>query len=253
MVKTKVSIVIPVLNSHEVLRRQMLYFEHIGIPNDTEIIIVDDGSTPALEYHGELPVTIYPTHDYRPWTWALARNAGAALAKGEYLIFFDIDHIITREIIDLARTFGGQKIEFLREFGVLLEDGLLTQDLNTLVSYGFPLKRYNTRGLRISPLPNNFVMRKDIFFALGGYRKDLIGRPYPQGEDSDFKRKWHNWKVAGRGANHPYRPLSYMFPNGYLCGDVDLNPFGLFHELSRKTQNNYRYRKQISRLITGGV
>jgi len=43
----KISIVIPVLNSHEILRRQLIHMERF-VQDDTEIIIVDDGSQPAV-------------------------------------------------------------------------------------------------------------------------------------------------------------------------------------------------------------
>ena len=239
----KLSIIIPVLNSHEILRRQFLHFEKIGIPEDTEIIIVDDGSEPSLSYEGKLPVTIHHTNDKRMWTWALARNVGARIAKGEYLLMFDIDHIITRELIDAVRTFGGQKMQFVREFAVLDEFGNFTQDLDTLVNYGFPMNRIKERGLSISPLPNNFAMRKDVFLEIGGYREDLVERTYPQGEDRLFKKAWYNWQRAGKGWVHHERPTIYMFPNGYLCGDVDYNPFGLFHTLTRKTNRNFKYKE----------
>jgi hypothetical protein len=32
------------------------------------------------------------------------------------------------------------------------------------------------------------------------------------------------------------RPTIYMFPNGRYCGEKDFNPFGLFHDLKRKTR-----------------
>jgi glycosyltransferase involved in cell wall biosynthesis len=236
----KVSIIIPCLNSHEILRRQFLYLEKIGIPEDVEIIIVDDGSEPSLEYSGPLPVRIHATNDSRPWTWALARNAGARIAQGEYLLMFDVDHIITRELIDAVREFGGQKMQFKREYGVLTEDGTLTQDRYLLAYYGLPKERK----LAFPPLPNNFAMKADIFWQIGGYREDLVDRPYPQGEDRLFKKKWYEWERAGKGNVHTERPTIYMFPNGYLInGDVDFNPMGLFHDLSRKTNSNSKYRK----------
>ena len=73
----RVSIIIPVLNSHEIVRRQLLHFERLGLPQDTELILVDDGSDPPIENTSRLPVTIHCTGDARPWTWALARNTGA--------------------------------------------------------------------------------------------------------------------------------------------------------------------------------
>jgi Glycosyltransferases involved in cell wall biogenesis len=237
----KLSIIIPVLDSHEVLRRQFLYLENIGIPDDTEIIIVDDGSDPPLSYIGILPVRIIHTNDKRPWTWALARNRGAREARGEYLLMFDIDHIISKEIINLARTFNGQKLTFKREFGVILPDGVFTQDLGVLTLYGFPIERYKKRGLNLTALPNNFAMRKDIFFKIGGYREDLVEKDYPQGEDRFFKKQWYEWERNHGGFVHPERPTIYMFPNGYFCGDVDFNPFGLFHNLTRATKRNPKY------------
>lgn len=239
------SIVIPVLDSHEILRRQLLHFENIGIPDDTEIIIVDDGSNPPLRYQGALPVMILPTHDTRPWTWALARNAGARLATGDYLLMFDIDHIVTRPLIDKVRTFGGIKMQFVREYGVLTEDGILTQDRDILEQYGLP----KDRKLQFPPLPNNFAMRRDVFWELGGYREDLVDRPYPQGEDRLWKKTWYNYERKTGARCHPYRPTIYMFPNGYLCGDgnVDFNPFGLFHKLSRATRRNFSVHKKRGR------
>lgn len=239
----KLSIVIPVLNSHEVLRRQMSHLEKMDMPKGTEIIIVDDGSEPALQYEGDLNVTIEYTHDTRPWTWALARNRGAKIAKGEYLLMHDIDHFVLQDTFDMIKDFTGQKIQFKREFGILDEWGDFKQDLDTLVKYGFPVERFRSRGFGISPLPNNFVMKKDVFWEIGGYMEDLFHRSYPQGEDRLFKKAWYQWEAAGKGKVHHERPTIYMFPNGYLLGDVDADPKNLFHKLTRKTRRNHKYKR----------
>jgi len=242
----KYSIVIPVLNSHEILRRQFLHLESLNL-GDNEIIIVDDGSDPPLEYNGyRKNVKIIRTNDKRPWTWALARNRGAKEAKGDYIIFFDIDHIILQETIDMVNNFDGQKIHFKREFGVLTETGKFTQDVDELVKYGFLKSRVKKRGVKMTPLPNNFVMRKDVFFELGCYREDLFERSYPQGEDRLFKKAWCRWKDAGKGTENIDRPTIYMIPNGYKCGNehVDFNPFNLFHTLTRATRRNHWHRRK---------
>ena len=234
----KCSIVIPVLDSHEGLRRQLLYIEHIGLPSGVELILVDDGSDPPIENTSNLPVAIHRTHDTRPWTWALARNAGAELAKGEYLLMFDLDHIITREILDFVVSRDDPRIHFQRRFGVLDEHGQLQTDRETLKSWGLTEKR-----TRIESHQNSFAMKRELFNQLGGYRDDLIGRPYPQGEDSDFYRKWktHAEKV---GVVSVEGPTLYVFPTGRFCGDVDHDEKGLFHDLSRKSKNNYWWNQQ---------
>jgi len=242
------SIIIPVLDSHEILRRQCLHFEKIGIPDDTEILIIDDGSDPPLEYYGPLPLRIIQTHDTRPWTWALARNRGAREAKGDWLILFDLDHIINRDLIDMVREYDGQKIQFMREYAVLLEDGTFTQDLEVLQEWGWPIKRFPHKGVTLPAHPNMFAMKKEIFWKIGGYQENLIDRPYPQGEDRRFKKQWLKWLRSGQGTCHPDRPIIYMFPNGKSCGDghVDFDAKGLFHKLTRASENNYyhqRYQK----------
>ncbi len=246
----KLSIVIPVLNSHEVLRRQLLHFSRMGLTSDVEIIIVDDGSDPRLTNTSDLPVHIHQTNDFRPWTWALARNAGARLAQGEYLLMFDVDHIIPAYAIRFLREFTGKKVQFVREFGVLDEGGHLTQDRDVLEQYGLP----KDKGLAIGPLPNNFAIRRDLFWELGGYREDLVERPYPQGEDRAFRSVWRTYELAHGGEGScvcPQRPRIYMFPNGKYLGDVDADPKGLFHGLSRKTSRNFWYQQQREQSVNG--
>lgn len=242
----RLSIIIPVLNSHEVLRRQLLFYAQIGIPKDTELIIVDDGSDPPLQLTESslgMNVRIHRTNDFRPWTWALARNAGARIARGEYLLMYDLDHIVPKYAIDFIRKTTATKVQFVREFGVLDEEGKLTQERSVLAAYGLP----KDQGLGIGPLPNNFAMRRDVFWELGGYREDLVEKPYPQGEDRHFRSVWRTYEKERGGEGSQvceHRPRIFMFPNGKYCGDVDADPKGLFHTLSRKTQRNGFWRQQ---------
>lgn len=241
----KVSIIIPCLNSHEILRRQLLHFDKIGIPEDTEVIIVDDGSTPPLEVEPRPWLTLHVTNDFREWTWPVARNKGAKLAKGEYFIMVDLDHIITKEFIDIVRDFTGDHVRINREFAVLDENGNLTQDRDVLEAYGL----HKGKPLQFNPHRNQFAIHRDLYWQLGGFREDRIGLPYPQREDGDFARQWR--LAYERGEIRDYddlvgfskRPILYMFPNGKYCGDVDFNPQGLFHTLTRKTKANRFYVK----------
>ena len=63
----KCSIIIAIYNSHEIVRRQLLHFESIGIPDDMELILVDDGSASASD---TFVVTVNPEFSR---TWGVSR------------------------------------------------------------------------------------------------------------------------------------------------------------------------------------
>lgn len=240
----KLSIIISIFNSHEIVRRQLLHYSKMNIPDDVEFLFMDDGSNPPLQ--GELKnLRIIPVNNPRndsdglfyDGRLSIARNMGAKLAKGEFLLMTDIDYIIREADIEAGRNMKYDKQSFRREFGVILEDGTVTQDLDVLRKYGLTEERIKTRGVQLSPHPNNFIMRKTTYFDMGGYREALQGL-YPSRGDTWFKRDWVEYQNAGKGTLSPDRTTLLMFPNGQFCGDVDYNPFNLFHGLSRKTKNN---------------
>lgn len=248
----KVSIIIPILNSHEVVRRQVLHFEKMCLPDNVELIMVDDGSDPPIEINTTIKnFTLLKTNDFRDWTWPLARNAGAKIAKGDYFIMADLDHIVSREFIDTTLNFTGDHIRINREFAILDDNGNLVQDSDTLQEYGLPAERIKEKGFKMPPHRNQFAIHKDLYWKLGGFREDRIGKPYPQREDGDFAKKWRELYQQGEirdfddVVGYEHRPVLYMFPNGKYCGDVDHNPFGLFHKLTRKTHKNRFYKKWI--------
>lgn len=245
----RVSIVIAILNSHEIVRRQYLHFGKMDLPDDVEIIFVDDGSDPPLDQPNLKNFLLHRTNDKRQWTTGIARNAGARIASGDYLLMTDIDYVIPLDAIEAARNLKEDKMCFRREFGVLTEQGVLTQDVSALRQWGLTDDRIKSRGLKIAPHPNNFAMKKDVFWSLGGYREDRMGEGYPKcTDDGAFKIRWTKLLNSGGATiqDADLRPTLYMFPTGQYCGDVDFNPFGYFHSLTRKTKENYWYAKSMS-------
>lgn len=222
----RASIVIAVLNSHEVVRRQLLHFERMALPDDIEIVLVDDGSDPPIE--GSLKnLTIHATHDTRPWTQPIARNTGAKLARGEWLICTDIDHILTRPLIDFVLASDADVVRFKREAGVLDESGVLTQDRDALTAYGYETHR----GLAMNPHGNSYAIKRDLFLQLGGSQQRTR---YPNRDEQKIKRGLHKLGDAVKVIKDDTRPTIYMIPNGRFCGSRDYNPFGLFHGLTRE-------------------
>jgi glycosyltransferase involved in cell wall biosynthesis len=89
-----ISIVIPTLREGTFLERTLKNFESLQIPH--ELIITDGGSTDetldiARRYTDKIVVWDQPR---RRQTFGEAKNSGAKLATGEFLVFIDADVII---------------------------------------------------------------------------------------------------------------------------------------------------------------
>jgi glycosyltransferase involved in cell wall biosynthesis len=232
--RSRLSIIIPVLNSHEIVRRQLLHFRNMPLPEDVELIIVDDGSDPPLarttDFYGARLVV---TGDTRPWTQPRARNIGAGHAGGELLLFTDIDHIVPEESVRWCMECPHDFSKFRRYLAVLDEDGQITQDRDVMEEYGIP----KNRGLRVSCHTLSMVIQREVFEDIGGYREKL-GK-HPTHDDGHMKRMLNRRIRAGTVTRCPDtdgvddRPIIYVFPNGRFCGDKDYNPMGLFHSLAR--------------------
>lgn len=226
-VRQKLSIIISVYQSYEIVRRQLLHFSKIDLP--FELIIVDDGSDPPIEGAS------YRTGNKLAWTQGLGRNLGASKAKGEYLLMTDIDHIISREAIEDALNFTGNKMIFRRQIAVLDENGDITQDKAILADWG-----YDNPKLDASVHGNTFVLNKAIYEALGGYSLLSCTKGYHPitkgGDDVYFNAKWN--KHYNREDLTVGRDI-YMFPIGRFNKTGDLNPKGLFHNLSQTKQESF--------------
>lgn len=226
----KLSIVIPVLNSHEIVRRQMLYFAKMPLPDDVEVVLVDDGSDPPIpDDQQPFNLVVAYTNDTRPWTQPKARNVGARLAAGEFLLFTDIDHIVPESAVQFGRIFQYGFCKFKRYLAVLDEQGNMTQSQQVLEAYG-------TRpgGLRVACHTLSMIIQADAFWKTGGFRENIGS--HPTHDDGDMKRKLHRMLARNEITKCPdgERPDIYVFPNGRFCGDKDADPLKLFHELARE-------------------
>lgn len=223
----KISVVIPVYQSHEIVRRQILHFKKMDLP--FELLIIDDNSNPPIEG------AVYRTGNKEAYTQGLARNEGAKMADGEYLFMTDIDHIISKEAMEDALNFTGNKMIFRRQVAVLDEDGNVTQDGEVLKDWG-----YDKDSLDASVHGNTFVIRKDIFWELGGYEPKYSSIGYHpksrHGDDCYFNTKWNR---KFKGVQPSVGRDIYMFPIGRFNKWGDLNPKGLFHNLSQEKQEKF--------------
>jgi len=235
----KCSVIVAVLNSHRVVVRQLRHWKKMHLPNEVEFILVDDGSNPPLSHEncGLRNLKILYTNDKRPWTQGLARNMGAKEAKGEFLFFTDIDHIITKEAIDAVLSFDKDKMVFRRLFGILDVHGNIISDRQKMIEFGLnPVRRHG--GLH----GNTYAIRKEIFWRIGGYDRRYCNDDSPDGgfhrggktmsEERQFNIKWYRLERRGRVIQQVVGPDIYVYPVSKFRIDGNNNPFGLFHSLS---------------------
>lgn len=233
----KVSIVIAILNSHYVVKMQIRHFRAMNLPKNVEFIFVDDGSNPPLYFNmGLRNLHWFYTNDKRPWTQGLARNLGASKAKGEFLFFTDIDHIITKEAIEAVLNYDGDKMIFPRYMGILDRHGNVITDLQTLFDFGYSREHWRRRRCFGGIHGNTYAIRKSIFDAIGGYYEEFCTQGFHVGgrwmsEERKFNIKWQH--KVNRNIFKPeiMGPAIYVYPVSKFHKDGDNNPHGLFHKL----------------------
>lgn len=222
--KMKLSIIISVYKSYEIVRRQLLHFRSIDLP--FELIIVDDGSNPSIK-----EATMQTNNNQMAWTQGLGRNKGVESASGEYIFLTDIDHIISKEALEDALNYTGKRMMFRRQAAILDHFGKIDQSEEALNEWEFVNPRRPGK-LDCSVHGNTFVMPRQDFLDLGGYDKKVCTRGHyagrRRGDDCNFNKRWGR---AYAGTIIDIGRDIFMFPTGRFNRSCNHNPFGLFNEL----------------------
>ena len=179
-----ISIIIPTLKEGAFLERTLRELQELKLPH--EIIVTDGGSTDntlAIARRYTDKVTVWP--EPRRQTFGEAKNAGAALAMGDYLVFIDAD--VT---IPAPNTFFKEMIAEFEKKPTLVAmtvpllpwlenhswmDAFFCAPLNAWYVISNNLLRYGNASGEFQ------MVRWSVFNDAGGYREDLAG-----GEDTDF-------------------------------------------------------------------
>ena len=136
---------------------------------ELELVVVDDGSTDATltelaGIHDERLRVVGQVHRGR----SAARNAGAAVARGDWLVFLDDDDDIGPEWLSvLAQAQGKDDVELVM-CGItrVLADG--SRDVIVAPSSDAPVGKIAAR-----LLAGTFAVRRSLFVDVGGYDDEL--------------------------------------------------------------------------------
>ena len=210
--KPFISIIIPTYSRPTQLATCLQSLANLRYPRDRfEVIVVDDGSDPPLNvivanFKDRLEVKWLRQENAGP---ATARNTGAALARGEFLVFTDDDCAPAPDYLQkLAQRFaqtpdglvGGRTIN-------TLADNLFSSASQMLSDYLYAY--FNAPQPRFFA-SNNFAVPNSLFHLIGGFDTTY---PLAAAEDRDFCERW-------RFHDHPmiYAPEAHIYHAHALTG-----------------------------------
>lgn len=156
ILENKFSVIIPSYNRAATLGRAIR-----SVLSQTvvawEIILVDDGSTDATrELLRSFPQVFY--HYEENSGVSSARNTGAKLATGEWLIFLDSDDELDRHALSVFQEAIGRQ-----------PDAPFFVAGNKRVNFGDQTIHIPEEGIYSAVLSGSFCIRKSIFLEIGGY------------------------------------------------------------------------------------
>lgn len=197
----EVSVVIPVMNRSDELRRCLASLSRINYPQEKlQIIVVDDGSTDDSPLVARQCGALLVSSGGTGTGPAAARNVGAAMAKGEILAFIDSDCSAQEGwLSDLIPAFcnpavaavGGQVDGMCTESAVDRYEAVMSSlSISSREQVG-------SSGTDTFYLPScNLLVRRSAFRSAGGFKDSMH-----VGEDVDL-----TWRLRDRGWTICYLP-----------------------------------------------
>lgn len=186
------SIVIPTYRRRDSLSRCLQAIEALRFPRDRfEVLVVDDGSpSPPADLvdslGGSLQARLVTTPHAGP---ATARNLGAKLARGRYLVFTDDDCMPSEDwlaAIDRwtsstagACAIGGHTVN-------VLTDNVYAAASQGIIEYLYEYFGDHSATRRFFT-SNNLVVPREDFLSLGGFNETFA---LAAAEDRDFCERW---------------------------------------------------------------
>jgi len=184
-----VTVVLASYNRPEMLRQAVASIQAQTYKN-IEILVVDDGSTLSemkkvlADLEGEGVRVVRQENQYL----GAARNNGARVAKGTYIVFLDDDNLALPAMVSSLVTAARRSDAKIAVNGHYIwrasETDTMPSDFSRLKSW-CPVGPAVMAGLKGNVFGNaNFLIAKDTFFALSGFTEDRAGW-----EDYEFHAK----------------------------------------------------------------
>lgn len=193
------SIVIPALNAAGTIGSQLAALAAQEVDGSWEVLVVDNGSvdgTVAVTRSFEQVIPdLRVVHCEQPGTGA-ARNAGAAAARGDLLLFCDADDVVgTGWIAAMVAALGRSDA-----VGGGIDNDLLNPDRPAHLPR-HPDRLPVAAGFLPRTLTANLGVRREVFEAIGGFAEQ-----YDYGsDDTEF-----SWRLQLAGYTLAYEPAAVL-------------------------------------------
>lgn len=222
------SIIVPVYNRPDEVRELLASLVQQSVL-DYELIIVEDGSTLPCRSILEGYASLLPNYTYLPISNAgpsKARNSGARIARGDYLLILDSDVVLPPYFLERVA-------DALRQTGADAWGGPDTaapdfSPMQKAVNYAMT-SLWTTGGIRggkadgmekFKPRTFNMGCRRELFLSLGGFSEDMR-----YGEDIDF-----SLRLLSSGAK------VLLFPEAYVYHKRRVDMYQFFMQVYRSGQ-----------------
>lgn len=238
------SLVIPYYRNPRMLWRQLFVWRDewsAEAKRDIEIVIVDDGSPDesaadalAAMWGGDrtgLPeLSLYRVTEDRPWHQHGARNLGAHVARGRWLLMTDMDHVVPAstlaDVLRLLPTLGSREV---LTFGRVDAPPTLTWRADHWPEFA----RTRRDDGSLKPHVNSFVVRRKRYWTIGGYDEDLCG---VYGTDKHFRDRLFGSGTVERHLEHA--PLIRV--------GREVIPDASTRDVERKTEGRSSLKKAVA-------
>jgi glycosyltransferase involved in cell wall biosynthesis len=172
------SVLLPVYNRESYVRQAVDSVLNQSF-RDFELLVIDDGSTDRtpeiLKSYGS-KLTLIHQHNRGP---EVARNTAAALARGEYLVYLDSDDYFlpfALETFDKVIRATNSPALLMGSIAFFRNGEAPPQPPPTDTIEIFKFRNYASKTMSLSS--NNTIVRKSVFDAVGGGRKDTTPQTF---------------------------------------------------------------------------
>jgi glycosyltransferase involved in cell wall biosynthesis len=186
------SVLLPVYNRENYVRQAVESVLNQSF-RDFELLVIDDGSTDRspeiLKSYGS-KLTLIQQHNQGP---EVARNTAAALAQGEYLVYLDSDDYFlpfALETFDKVIRATNSPPLLMGSIAFFRYGEAPPQPPPTDTIEIFKFRNFASKTMSLSS--NNTIVRKSVFDAVGGGRKDTTSQTF-QVDDTYIQLKVGNY------------------------------------------------------------